>query len=309
MSELKPISFVMPAYNCAETVREAVESIIEGNFEKGDELIVVNDGSTDNTPEALANLKRKYPFIQIIDNDHNRGCPATRNVGINAASRDLIFNLDSDDALVRGSRKKLQQYMSVEKADVAAFGESHFCKRALERVTHKWIYPPGVMSLADYLSGPIVPGGNYIYTKESWRRVGGYWESGAGLHEFWYFSLKQIANGSKFVVIPKTYYLHRYAVDSLFARESVRRDDVSLMATTMLLHFADLIDEIDLDYIKANSTTWLEFDAFSKHPIRVKSGEIGRKGINVLVPPPTFAVRAVRKVTHTVSEWLNDSWR
>ena len=309
MADCPPLSFVIPAYNCAETVRESVESIVKGNFERGDELIVVNDGSTDNTAEVLADIKHQHPFIQIIDNERNIGCPATRNIGIHAASHDLIFNLDSDDALVRGSRKKLQQYMIVEKADVAAFGESHFCKRALERVTHKWIYPSGVMSLADYLSGPIVPGGNYIYTKESWRRVGGYWENGAGLHEFWYFSLKQIANGSKFVVLPKTYYLHRYAVDSLFARELVRRDDVSLMAMTMLLHFAELIDERDLDYVKANSTTWFEFDVFSKHPIRVKSGEIGRKGINVLVSPPTFAVRVVRKVIRTVNKWLTASRR
>ncbi len=307
MSDFKPVSFVMPAYNCASTVREAVESIIKGNYEKGDELIIVNDGSTDNTADVLAGLKRRYPIIQIIENKHNLGCPATRNIGINAASRALIFNLDSDDALVRGSRRKLQDYMALEKADVAAFGESHFCKRALERVTHKWIYPPGVMSLADYLSGPIVPGGNYIYTKESWRRVGGYWENGAGLHEFWHFSLKQIASGSKFVVLKKSHYLHRYFINSLFARESQKRDDVSLTATIMLLHFADLIDERDLDYVKANSTTWFEFEVFSKYPIRVKSGEIGRKGINVPVPPPTIAVRAVRKVKRTVSKWLNPS--
>jgi len=195
--------------------------------------------------------------------------------------------------------------MTTEKADVAAFGESHFCKRVLERVTHKWIYPPGKMSLADYLSGPVVPGGNYIYTKESWQRINGYWENGAGLHEFWYFSLNQIASGSKFVVLPKTYYLHRYAVDSLFTRESKERDDVSLMATTMLLHFADLIDERDLDYIKANSTTWFEFDVFSKRSIRVKSGEGGRKGINVVVPPPSLVVRIARKIKRTLGKRWN----
>ena len=43
------ISFFIPAYNCAKTVTESVISILETNFQEGDELIVVNDCATDNT--------------------------------------------------------------------------------------------------------------------------------------------------------------------------------------------------------------------------------------------------------------------
>ena len=51
--EKNNISFIMPAYNCADTIEESVDSIFNGNFTDGDELIIVNDGSTDNTEKVL----------------------------------------------------------------------------------------------------------------------------------------------------------------------------------------------------------------------------------------------------------------
>ena len=46
----EPVSFIVPAYNCARTIRQTIGSIFEGNFEAGDEIIVVDDCSTDSTP-------------------------------------------------------------------------------------------------------------------------------------------------------------------------------------------------------------------------------------------------------------------
>ena len=306
-----PVSFVMPAYNCADTVVESVESIIQGNFEDGDELIVVNDCSTDNTAQVLSDLKEKYPFIEVIHNAQNKGCPATRNVGIDRAQNPIIFNLDSDDVLVPGSRKLLQQFMVSEKADVAAFGEIHFFRKSISEVTHKWICHPGVLTLADFLAGPIVPGGNYMYTKESWQRVGGYWEYGAGLHEFWGSSLKQIASGSKFVVLPDTYYFHRYGHTSLYVSESERTGASSLMATRMIMPFLDLIDEKDAEYITSEEGSQCWFENLGQRPIRLKSGEIGKTGKKVDMKPLNYnrgspLKRFVKKVVKKVIKLATD---
>ena len=279
MSQKPSISFVMPAYNCADTVIDSVESIVLGNFEE-DELIIVNDCSTDNTAQALSDTKEKYPFITVIHNAQNKGCPATRNVGIDRASNSIIFNLDSDNILVPGSIKQLQQFMISEKADAAAFGEIHFFRKSINEVTHKWICRPGILTLADFLSGTINPGsaGNFMYTKESWQRVGKYCEYGAGLHEAWGFSLKQIASGSTFVVVPDTYYFHRYGHDSLYVREVKKKHESSLMATKMILPFLDLIDERDAAYImsKEGSESW--FNNHKKRHIRLRTGEVGKTG-------------------------------
>jgi glycosyltransferase involved in cell wall biosynthesis len=61
-----PIRFVIPAYNCTETVHEAVQSILNGNFESSDEIILVNDSSTDNTADILASLQAQCSVIRIV---------------------------------------------------------------------------------------------------------------------------------------------------------------------------------------------------------------------------------------------------
>jgi len=86
------VSVVIPTYNRADMVPRAVASAL-ANVEPGDEVIVVDDGSTDTTIEALA------PYRDRIRLPHGRhaGAGAARNQGIAAARGDLIAFLDSDD--------------------------------------------------------------------------------------------------------------------------------------------------------------------------------------------------------------------
>jgi len=276
------ISFVMPAYNCARTIEEAAASIMNGNFNIGDELIIVDDGSVDGTDKIIAWLKERFAGIRHIKNPHNLGCPATRNIGIRAAKNPLIFNMDADDVLVPGSIDKLKKQLIDDGADISAFGEIHFFKGKPGDITHKWLCKTGIMTLADYLAGQIVPGGNYLYTKASWEKIGGYWEYGKGLHEFWGFTLKQLANGAKMTVLGKTHYLHRYGTgDSLFVRETQRKEESSAMATKMIMNLSGLIDDEDLLYIQDAGNDW--FGNLSKRPIRLKSGEAGTTGTKISI--------------------------
>jgi glycosyltransferase involved in cell wall biosynthesis len=85
------ISIIIPTFNRAHTLSRALDSVLAQTL-KPKEIIVIDDGSTDNTKELL-NL---YPGITII-NLNNKGVSAARNVGIEKASGDWIAFLDSDD--------------------------------------------------------------------------------------------------------------------------------------------------------------------------------------------------------------------
>lgn len=277
------ISFVIPAYNCADTIEESIDSIFNGNFEDGDEIIIVNDASTDETENIITKLVKKHPPIIYIKNEINKGCPATRNAGISRAKNSLIFNLDSDNILPLNCISHLKKYLLSNNADIAAFSEYHYFIKDHKQINHKWIYDKSTMNLADFLSGHINPGpgGNFLYTKSSWQKIGGYWEYGKGLHEAWGFTLKQLGNGAKFVVLPNSYYFHRYGHDSLFVTESKKKNKSSLMATKMIQNFKDMIHPDDLDYItsKQGSITW--FDNLFAKPIRLKNQELGTTGFVV----------------------------
>ncbi|MES2209896.1 MAG: glycosyltransferase family A protein [Chloroflexota bacterium] len=91
---MKPtVSVILPAYNCPAYIGEAVESMLAQTFEDF-ELIVIDDGSTDETPEVV----RRYrdPRIQFVS-QANVGLAATLNRGIAMARGELIARQDQDD--------------------------------------------------------------------------------------------------------------------------------------------------------------------------------------------------------------------
>lgn len=242
------ISFFIPAYNCEKTLEEAVDSILKGNFEQGDELIIVNDCSVDNTAGILESLKTKYPFIKIFRHETNKGGGAARNTAVQNASNPLLFCLDSDNILVPGSIQKLKEFLVNSGADVAAFQEIHFFEGRKENIINKWIYQDKI-TLADFFSRHDVPGasGNYLFTKESWVRAGGYSESSGALDTHT-FGFRQLATGSKMLTLPHTYYCHRQGIESYFVRFS-RTNNLSLTLADIIAPFAHLIADADWQYM------------------------------------------------------------
>lgn len=100
MSPHEPlISVVIPAYNYAETLPRAVESVLGQLSEAAAELIVIDDGSTDDTPRIIAALKAEHPgHFRAIRKD-NGGLSSVRNRGIREAKGQYLMFLDADDEL------------------------------------------------------------------------------------------------------------------------------------------------------------------------------------------------------------------
>ena len=90
------VSVIIPTYNRASVLKEAIDSVLAQGFHDF-EIVVVDDGSTDNTPEIL----ESYQQICVVRQDH-RGVSAARNTGIARAAGRLITFLDSDDLWLPG---------------------------------------------------------------------------------------------------------------------------------------------------------------------------------------------------------------
>ena len=91
------ITFIIPAYNTAQYLHPAVDSCLSQSY-KNVEVIVVDDCSTDSTPEYLKWLEKQgHANLKIIRNEVNLGRSASRNLGNNAATGDIIAVLDADD--------------------------------------------------------------------------------------------------------------------------------------------------------------------------------------------------------------------
>lgn len=90
------ISAVIPCYNCAQTIERAVSSILEQSSAV-QEIVLVDDCSTDTTREKLFELKELSPAIRVLTYERNKGPSAARNTGWEAARSDWIAFLDADD--------------------------------------------------------------------------------------------------------------------------------------------------------------------------------------------------------------------
>jgi glycosyltransferase involved in cell wall biosynthesis len=275
----------MPAYNCSKTIAESIESIMDGNFEKGDEIVICNDHSNDETDEVLNALKVKYSDLTVVNLLRNKGGAAARNTAVENARNEILFCLDSDNVLVPGSIQKLKAYLLTSGADIVALQELHYFKKTTDKVTHKWTFRPGLITLADCLAGPVTPGasGNYMFTKESWIRAAGYPEI-AGALDAWGFGFRQLATGSKMLVMPDSYYYHRYGHESYWVRFS-KSGKPSLTALQILLPFLDMLDQRDVDYIMSRRGRYDWFRNLEKHPIKLKTGERGKSGTRPLSDP------------------------
>jgi len=87
-------SIIMPAYNDGEYVSEAINSVLCQTYQSF-ELIIVDDGSTDDTPEVLSRYK-KHARVRIV-RQQNGGTAVARNTGLRLACGEYIGFLDSDD--------------------------------------------------------------------------------------------------------------------------------------------------------------------------------------------------------------------
>ncbi len=113
------VSIIITTYNHSRYLADAVESVI-GQTYANMELVVVDDGSTDNTREFL----RQYPFIKYIYQS-NQGLSAARNKGIDNSKGSFIIFLDADDWLYPNAVVTQLRHFSLDPAGVAFMAGSH----------------------------------------------------------------------------------------------------------------------------------------------------------------------------------------
>jgi|GEM_PF-1550028 len=109
-------SFIIPVYNTGSLLKKCVLSIV-GNGTDSCEIIIINDGSTDSSPQIIEELATLYPVIRVINQD-NKGQGASRNSGIDMAQGEYIWFVDSDDWLLDGAVRRIDMIASQYAPDV-----------------------------------------------------------------------------------------------------------------------------------------------------------------------------------------------
>lgn len=110
------LSIIVPAYNSSDYIKECISSVLMQKTSYNYELIVINDGSKDDTLEKI-NLFKENKHLKIITQE-NKGFSGARNRGIDESLGKYIMFLDSDDLLCENSIEKLIKTAKEKKADI-----------------------------------------------------------------------------------------------------------------------------------------------------------------------------------------------
>lgn len=125
VSEICPVSIVIPAYNVGDYIVEAVDSLLNQSV-KPLEIVIVNDGSTDDTLKILQDTYQHVEIVKVYT-QVNQGAGTARNKGIELSSGDYIFCCDPDDVISPGFFEEFNQRISENSSlDLFCFNSKQF---------------------------------------------------------------------------------------------------------------------------------------------------------------------------------------
>lgn len=120
----KMITIVVPTFNGEKYIEESINSILNQTY-KNFEILIINDGSTDDTQKVLDQLYATNRKVKVVSTE-NRGVSSARNLGINLAKGEFLIFMDADDRLVKNALYLINETLSKNMPELFIFGFSVF---------------------------------------------------------------------------------------------------------------------------------------------------------------------------------------
>ncbi|WP_300261644.1 glycosyltransferase family 2 protein [uncultured Cloacibacillus sp.] len=203
------VSIIMPAYNCEKYITEAIASVVNQTYPSW-ELIVIDDGSQDNTVNIVKGLVLKDKRINLYQNERNMGVSKTRNKGISVAKGQWIAFLDSDDCW---APEKLQRQLCISEEHKEAefiFSASRFMDE--NGGLFKWIMPvPEVVTYRDLLKHNVISCSSVLISRQC---LGNHRMISDAIHEDFALWLEILKNGSIAYGINEPLLIYRVSSNS-----------------------------------------------------------------------------------------------
>lgn len=202
------ISIIVPIYNSEKCLERCIESIL-GQSEQALEVLLINDGSTDDSFKICRFYESRDTRVHVI-NKKNEGVSAARNTGILYAKGEYIQFVDSDDYLEADMCKSLLMAMEQSGADMAICGFHHiYGDRVVKKVPetaeflNREAFAKEFLSL--YQQGFLNMPWNKLYKKDL---ISDYFETDLSLGEDLLFNLSYLENTENIAVVSKPLYFY-----------------------------------------------------------------------------------------------------
>ncbi len=202
-SKIMLVSVIIPAYNSEKTIVRTLDSVFSQNYASL-EVIVVNDGSTDNTEQVVKSYSDKIIYIA----QKNAGVSVARNKGFELSSGEFIQYLDADDLLAEDKISQQVKAILDSRADVAYGDWKKFNElngyQEFETVKKELKGRPEIELITDFW----IPLAALLYTRSIANKIGG-WNLDLPIIQDARYALDAAIQGAKFVYTPGIMGLYR----------------------------------------------------------------------------------------------------
>jgi len=224
------VSVVIPCFNQGHYIDEAVNSVLGQTFQDF-EIIVVNDGSTDDfTNNHLNNYKK--PKTKVITTK-NMGLASARNNGIREATGEYILPLDADDKIGEEYLELAVEILDQNPKIGIVYCEAEF----FEGRSDLWYLPE--YSLVNILMSNVIFCSAF-FRKLQWEKVGGYNPNMVNGWEDWDFWLSLIEFGVQVYMIPKVLFFYRIKNESMILNLFKNKINSLKMFLQIIINHKDL---------------------------------------------------------------------
>lgn len=210
------LSIIVPVYNVEEFLQECVESLINNDF-ASKEIILVDDGSTDDSGNICDEYAQKYDYIKVVHKE-NGGLSSARNCGIEHANGKYLGFVDSDDVVADDMYREMMSCAMLHNADMVVCGIYNFHGDISNKTTGVHSQNTVVYETNEKYRLFIDHNGmgdyavNKIYLKSLFDTIR--FPQGKSFEDI-YTSYKIYEKANKVVCLDKDFYYYRYRVDSI----------------------------------------------------------------------------------------------
>ena len=233
------VSIIMPAYNRANIIKKAIDSVLNQTYTNF-ELIIVDDGSTDGTRDVLQNISDDR--IKLIFSEFNNGASAARNIALKECSGKYIFYLDSDNEWdSRYLEAMIGAFIELPDANAIYSGQLLY-----DNINQ----PPFAMRFGS-LNKSLLKNGNYIdlncfaHTKRVYDEIGGFDESLYRLVD-WDLILR-ICNNYKIYSIPILLSKYYMSVTNNSISDANARSNEKMLGYKNLTRTIQFVNDVTID--------------------------------------------------------------
>ncbi|MGL4453001.1 MAG: glycosyltransferase family 2 protein [Sarcina sp.] len=235
------VSVIIPMYNTENFIKECIESVLKQSY-KDFEIIIVDDGSTDNSKKYIQEFIEEIDFIKYVY-QKNAGLSAARNTGIINSEGEFIVFIDSDDFVDEDFIGELVTLIEQENADIAQCGYYRYDQEIVEtmQLHREILYIEGNETFIKIFYKTFIEKKfgmiccNKIYRRAELMKNKILFEKNSEIYaEDLLFNLKVLLNSKKIVISDKVLYYYRVRLGSI--TQSYKQD--------LGIRYAELVNRI-----------------------------------------------------------------